>query len=411
MTPHTESTNRTIAGNDTSRAESAGLPADGVHAPVPRQGMTPAARRLRDNYARVPGAPLFRREFGFYVLDRWKREGHLPGDAGHDDLREIFFLDPPGHHSLDGLGWCAAAFCPAFEEKIVEDRGEHEVVRDSAGRHKLCFKGRRSGFMPEYLEHPVRDRRSWERNVKWRLDPASPQRLAEVPGRVEKAREAAGRGLMISQRVIGGYMYLRSLIGPEQMFYAVYDMPEVLHDCMRSWLKLADALTALHQQHVTFDELFLGEDICYNHGLLISPDMVREFILPYYQQLIANVKSRQLDPGRHLYVNVDTDGDCRPAIPLYAEGIGMDVMDPFEVASGCDVVAIGREHPGLVILGGIDKRVIAAGCEAIDRELERVLPVMRERGGYVPTCDHGVPEEVAFEDYLHYRRRCVEMGG
>ena len=47
---------------------------------------------------------------------------------------------------------------------------------------------------------------------------------------------------------------------------------------------------------------------------------------------------------------------------------------------------------------------------AIDREIERILPVMRERGGYIPTCDHGVPEEVPYENYLHYRKRCIELG-
>jgi hypothetical protein len=35
---------------------------------------------------------------------------------------------------------------------------------------------------------------------------------------------------------------------------------------------------------------------------------------------------------------------------------------------------------------------------------------MRARGGYIPTCDHGVPEEVTLEDYRYYRRRCVELG-
>jgi len=46
--------------------------------------------------------------------------------------------------------------------EILEDRGEHEVERDHAGRHVLYFKGRRSGFMPEYIEHPVKDRKSWK---------------------------------------------------------------------------------------------------------------------------------------------------------------------------------------------------------------------------------------------------------
>ena len=89
----------------------------------------------------------------------------------------------------------------------------------------------------------------------------------------------------------------------------------------------------------------------------------------------------------------------------------MDAMSPFEVASGCDVVEIGRKHPDLTLFGGIDKRILATTKEAIDRHVEYILPAMRERGGYIPTCDHGVPEEVTLENYQHYRKRCLELGG
>jgi uroporphyrinogen decarboxylase len=224
------------------------------------------------------------------------------------------------------------------------------------------------------------------------------------------ARDSAGKGLMIQQNLIGGYMYLRSLIGPADLLYAFHDLPGLIHDCMSAWFDLADAVIARHQEHVTIDEIYFAEDICYNHGPLISPAMMREFLLPYYRQIIDNLKARQIDPTRHLYVQIDTDGFAPPTIPLYRE-IGMDAMSPFEVASGCDVVQIGREWPHLAIFGGIDKRVLAQGREAIDRMVERILPAMRERGGYIPTCDHGVPEEVPYEDYLHYRERCVELGG
>ena len=83
-------------------------------------------------------------------------------------------------------------------------------------------------------------------------------------------------------------------------------------------------------------------------------------------------------------------------------------MSPFEVASKCDVVRTGREYPDLRLRGGFDKRILAAGPDAIDRELERIIPAMMARGGYIPTCDHGVPEEVSLESYLHYRRRMHE---
>ncbi len=382
------------------------LAQDGVHAMVPRERMCEGARKLRDVYAMTPGAPLYRREFGFYCLDRWREQGMPQGVP----LADLFSYDPPGNHGLGQLGWCEAAFVPEFETKVIEDRGEHEVVQDFAGRHVLFFKGRRDGFMPEYLDHPVKDLRTWEEDVKWRMDPSSPERFADLEQRMAAAEAEAAKGMRIVQGLVGGYMYLRSLIGPAELLYKFLDSPDLIHACMETWFDLADAIIARHQERVTLDEVFFAEDICYNHGGLISPEMMREFLFPYYKRLLENVRKRQIDPARRLHIQIDTDGFADPTIPVYRE-IGMDVMSPFEVASGCDVVRTAKEHPDLVIFGGIDKRVLASGRKAIDEHLERILPPMRERGGYIPTCDHGVPEEVPYDDYLHYRERCIELGG
>jgi uroporphyrinogen decarboxylase len=380
--------------------------ADGIHAMVPREQMAESARKLRDTYDITPGMPLIRREFGFFTIDRWYEEG-LPKDA---DLDEFFQFDPPGNHSLGQLGWCEAPFDPQFEVKVIEDRGEHEVEQDFAGRHVLYFKDRRSGFMPEYLEHPVKDMKTWEENVKWRLDPSTRSRYADLEKRMDEARRDAAQGKIVTQGLVGGYMYLRSLIGPADLLYKFYDSPDLLHDCMKTWFEVSDAVIARHQQYVTIDEIFFAEDICYNGGPLISPDMMREFLLPYYQQLITNLRSRQIDKDRHLYIQIDTDGYANPVIPVYQE-IGMNAMSPFEVASGCNVVEIGKQYPKLAIFGGIDKRVLASTKEDIDKHVEAIIPPLRERGGYIPTCDHGVPEEVSLENYLHYRKRCMELGG
>ncbi len=370
--------------------------------------MRESAKKLRDNYAGKPGVPCYRRTFGLWMcLDKWYDEG-LPRDV---DLDKFFLFDEPGFHALDQLGWCESAFVPEFEEVQVEDRGEHEVVQDAAGRHVLYFKGRRHGFMPEFLDHPVKDMKTWEEKCKWRLDPNKPERYEDLGERMAEARKLEAEGLMIQQNLIGGYMYLRSLMGPEGVLYKVYDEPELIHDCMKTWLELADAVTAKHQEYVTFDEIYFAEDICYNHGPLISPDMIKEFLFPYYQQLINNIKLRQEGSDRHLYVQVDTDGFVYPVIDLYMEGIGMDVMGPFEAASGSDVLEGGRKWPELILYGGIDKRVLSQGRKAIDKELERVLPELRERGGYIPTCDHGVPPEVDWRDYKYFREKCVELGG
>lgn len=129
---------------------------DGVHAPVPRDKLHPSARKLRDTYARVPGMPFFRREDFYYSLDAWREQG-MPQDVPRIDL---FYYDPTGHFALRGLGWCEPAFEPLFGVKILEDHGDYEVEQDLAGRHVFYLKGRRNGFMPEYLEHPVKDWRT-----------------------------------------------------------------------------------------------------------------------------------------------------------------------------------------------------------------------------------------------------------
>ena len=293
-------------------------PQDGIHALAPREAWDDATCKLRDTYAVTPGAPLYRSEFGYYCLERWHEQGLDP----EADLSEEFSYDGGATYDFYGLGWCEAAFEPAFETKTVEDRGEHEVYQDWAGRKVLVFKGRRNGFMPEYIDHPVKDMATWEESCKWRMDPTTPKRWEGFDDYVAGAKQAAAQGHILRQLLIGGYMYLRSLIGPTDLMYAWYDMPDVIHDCMQTWLELADVVSARAQEHVTFDEVFFAEDICYNTGALCSPETMREFLLPYYQQLMTNIRGRQIDRDRHLYVQVDTDGLAPAVIDIYREGLG-----------------------------------------------------------------------------------------
>jgi hypothetical protein len=346
-------------------------------------------------------------------VDAWREQG-LPPELKErtPEWHDFFHYDMSAIDCIENVGWCESEFYPKFEEKVIEVRDDRtELIQDSAGRKVLMFKGRRSGFMPEYVDHPVKDRRSWEENVAWRLEFNNSQRQADLakafPAIVAKAKQ----GYFMQQRVMGAYMYLRSLMGPEDLLYKFYDDPDLIHSCLQSWFKLSDAVVAETQKHVTLDELSIGEDICYNNGSLISPEMIEEFLMPYYSEIVKNVRCRQIDQGRKLHVNVDTDGKCMPVMPIYIKHLGMDSMAPFEVASGCDVVKIGQDYPDMVICQGIDKRILAKSKAAIDAEIERIIPVMKKRGGYIPGCDHGVPEEVSLENYLHYRNRMVELGG
>ncbi len=363
-----------------------------------------SAQRLRATYKFEPVDHLFRREFYIWseAIERWKTEG-LPADA---DFNKYFGFDEPGDIGIGHLGWCEPQLVPPFETKVLETGEDYEIVQDWAGRTVKVFKGRRHGFMPTYLKHAVASDRDWAEDVGPRMSVDAPGRWDKFPETIARMQAADKQGTMIVLTCVGGYMYLRAMMGPEEVCYMFVDNPGLIHKMMQSWLELADAVAARIQPHVEIDILYLAEDICYNHGLLISPDMVREFIFPYYEQLQDNIRSRQKHKG--LYFQVDTDGNCDEALGLYSS-IGLDVMTPFEVAAGNDVVEIAKKYPNLVILGGIDKRVMAAGKEAIDEHLNRIIPFMVKRGGFVPTCDHGVPDNVSLENYMYYRKRLMEL--
>lgn len=187
--------------------------------------------------------------------------------------------------------------------------------------------------------------------------------------------------------------------------YAFYDEPEMIHDMMKTWLNLQVTCLTREQERIPYFKLFMGEDIAFKTGPLISPQMTEEFLMPYYSELIQTLRGRQKE---FMHVELDTDGNPDVLLPLYIKS-GVTSWSPCEVAAGCDVVELGKKYPELILTGGIDKRILAEGKEAIKRELDRIIPFMKERGGYIPTCDHGVPNDVSFENYLFYRKSLTSM--
>jgi len=370
-----------------------------------------AVERMRRMFEGGPVDHLPRVGFGYFpqTFARWKREG-LPEETLKDwsKFGALMGFDPSpwGGQAVD-LGWCEAPVSPTYEEKILRVEGEHEIVQDWVGRIKEYPKGVREQVMPTYLKHAVASWADWENDVRPRLDPETPARWKDYEKKVAANRQAiAGEGLLHNAGVIGGYMYMRSLVGPVELLYLFHDDPKLVHSLMETWRHLMiTGLTRVQRDVGPFFRLYFGEDICYNHGPLISPAMMREFLMPYYRDLYQTLRAGQKET---LHFEIDTDGDCRPVIPVFQE-IGVDAMSPFEVASGCDVVEIGRQYPAFHIRGGIDKRILAAGPDAIDRMLDRIMPVMVARGRYIPCEDHAVPEDVSLASYMHYRERVMQL--
>ena len=82
---------------------------ENLYSLVDYKKMSPSAKKIRDFYAIRPDAPIYQKEFGYYVLDRWIEEGYLKPRHQVEDydkyLREVFGYDEPAIDQVYGLGW------------------------------------------------------------------------------------------------------------------------------------------------------------------------------------------------------------------------------------------------------------------------------------------------------------------
>ena len=97
---------------------------------------------------------------------------------------------------------------------------------------------------------------------------------------------------------------------------------------------------------------------------------------------------------------VDSDGDVTLLIEWLKE-VGIEGILPLERMAGVDVARIRKHHPDFKMLGAFDKTVMHMGVDAMRREFERLLPVMKQ-GGFIPSVDHQTPPEVSLEQYRCY---------
>ena len=240
----------------------------------------------------------------------------------------------------------------------------------------------------------------------WIFPPFKKQVLGRLPANwPELVREYKNRDypIAIGGRPVGFFGSLRDLMGLDNLLFAYYDNPKLIKDILAFlcdfWINLWSEVLS----QIEVDYALIWEDMSYKSGMLVSPKIFREFMLPHYKKLTGFLLANKVK-----VIFVDSDGDCRELIPLLIEG-GVTGMNPFEVQAGMDIVKIRKKYPKFQIMAGLDKRKIALGKEEIDKELETKIPFMLREGGYIPFADHLIPPDVSWNNFVYYRRRLKEI--
>ena len=317
------------------------------------------------------------------TMQRWRQEG-----LESDDWRTPFNFDA-GFETLPvNLG-----LYPNFTFEILQEDEKYQTIRGENGITWRQMKN--TSAIPQYIDYPVKTRRDWEQLRDTRLNPHSPERFGDNWHSAIADMQKRGAAVQIGSYPYGLFGTLRDFMGVEELLIGFYDEPELIHEMMDYLTDFWLTIYAKVLKDVQIDHIHIWEDMSGKQGSLISPEMFRQFMAPCYKKIVNFARENNI-----AVVSVDTDGNMDTLMPLLAES-GINLVLPFEVQAGCDIVEFKRQYPTICLCGGIDKLEIAKGRAAIDKELDRIAPILGGTG-YIPALDHLVHPDVGYDDFTYF---------
>jgi uroporphyrinogen decarboxylase len=280
----------------------------------------------------------------------------------------------------------------------LEEGDTGRIVRHSHGLVEWTTKG--GDYRRRTLEWPVKCRSDWERVKAEHLQADDPERFPEDWDEYVRAYRKRDYPLQLTHG--GVYGFARNLMGDEALGYAFYDDPDLVHEIMDSYTEMAIQVWGRILRDVDCDLVECWEDMASKNGSLISPRFFREFMRPNYQRIAQYARDHDIE-----IILVDSDGNIMELTGLMLEA-GVTALYPYEVQAGNDVAAVLDRYPGLGVLGGLDKNVMAKGRMEMDQEIEKARLLIR-KGRYIPGPDHFVLSDVSFPSYRYFMGRLRQV--
>ncbi|MCL1856634.1 MAG: hypothetical protein FWF84_03195 [Kiritimatiellaeota bacterium] len=326
--------------------------------------------------------------FGYWhdLLLEWVEQGHITRDlADH-----CWDGSPADFELCKMLGWDSGWFqterghtelFPTFEYK--------ELSRDADGfityvNDVGVIERKREGIVsiPGEVDYLLKDRAAYETLFK----PKMLFTMERLPNLRYFAEEFNAknvdypRGLHLGS-VLGSIRSTMSVTGMSYLLADDYDLvreivdtyAEMQYRCAEEVLKTG----------AKFDFAHYWEDICFRSGPLLSPAMFDDLCAKHYKKRNDLCRRYGID-----IISLDCDGLIDELVPIWFEN-GVNTIFPLEVGVWGASVAPLRAKYGkeLRVIGGMEKNVLRLDKAAVDKEIERLKPLIA-LGGYIPCPDH-----------------------
>jgi uroporphyrinogen decarboxylase len=189
--------------------------------------------------------------------------------------------------------------------------------------------------------------------------------------------------------------YLTWLMGYESLCYALYDQRDLVSAMSE---RLFGMFRTLIQRMLGFSQVKIiwgSDDMGFKTGTLISPDDLREFVLPGHK-LMAQMAH---EAGRPYLLH--SCGDLSTIMEDLIEDVRIDAFHSFEDTI-VDVTEMKRRYGDqIAVLGGIDVDFMCRATPSQIRDrVRRTLAACMPGGGYCLGTGNSVANYIPVENYL-----------
>ena len=323
------------------------------------------------------------------TVQRWYNEG-MPRD-----------VDWIAYFDMDRIAAICPDNSPRFPHRIIEESERYVVATTPWGQTQRTFRALDS--TPETLECYYNTRERWEEAKARMLDDPGDRVPWEGLKGAYPHWEANG---YFKQLVIWfGFDVTHShMVGTETVLMAMYDDPEWLKDMFETYLTVSlNQCQKMLDAGYKFDGIMWYDDMGYKGTPFFSPKCYRELLKPYHKRVVDWAHERGMVTELH------SCGYIEPLLPDVVD-TGVEMLNPMEVKAGMDPGRLKSQWGDkLAFHGGINAQ-IWDNLDLVKEEMRRIIPIMKEGGGYVFGSDHSIPSSVSLQNMTEIVKLARELG-
>jgi uroporphyrinogen decarboxylase len=216
------------------------------------------------------------------------------------------------------------------------------------------------------------------------------------PG-LEYVNQIVPDGMKVAAFNYGGVFEHSSwLMGLESFCLALRDQPDLVEAiCQR----VGELVSATAAQVVTIDNVelvLLSDDLGFFSGTLVSPDVLRRYVLPHYKKVVEAVH----EAGKVLVFH--SCGNMYKLMDDLIDDVGIDCKHSFEDKILPVEDAYRRWGDRVTVLGGVDMDLLGRGTEeAVRARTREILEVCGTKGtGYCLGSGNTAANFIPKQNYL-----------